>query len=110
MWKFLIICLVAVLLCGCTEFAGGFAAGAATATKLADGAQADFLEAYNAVLIETKELEEMKEMPLPVIRPEVVAAVGDIKDRAKDPITWVALASLLANAFAGGKILNKKNE
>ena len=38
----------------------------------------------------------------------MIEAVGSLKGREKDPVTWVALLSLLANAgIAGGKL--KKN-
>jgi len=36
-----------------------------------------------------------------------VAAIESLKGREKDPVMWIALASLLANAFVGGKYIGK---
>ena len=42
------------------------------------------------------------------IKPEAVAAIESLKGREKDPMTWFALVSLLANGIWAGRTIEKK--
>jgi len=106
----LTICLivVAAILSGCTEYAAGFGSGATAMKIMNDEAQENFIAAVNELNATTALLEgEVDSIVMPSIKPETTAAIKSLKGREKDPVTWIALASLLTNAFVGGKYVRK---
>jgi len=97
----MLIVMLAVCLCcvGCLqEFGAGVATGVVAAEKLSEDAQNRFIEAVNAMNEETAKLNANVD----------AEALQSLKGREKDPVTWIALASVLANAFLGGKAVGKK--
>lgn len=103
-----VLLLLVVGLAGCTEFAGGFTAGAAVMKKMANDSQEQFIEAVNELNKETAKLNAQKEAVENIevesfINPETIEAVQGLEEREKDPVTWIALTSVLANMFWGGK-------
>ena len=113
--KYVITLMCCVLLSGCTEFAGGFGAGAAAVSKIAEDSQKRFVEAVNELNDETARLNAGREAVESIdietfINPETIDAVNSLKGREKDPVTWVALASILANMFWGGKTYGAKKK
>jgi len=104
------ICLIvlAVALSGCTEYAAGFGSGATAMKIMSDEAQENFIAAVNELNAATALIEDgVDGIALPSVKPETTAAIESLKGREKDPVTWVALASLLTNAFMGGKYVRK---
>ena len=114
--RILTICLVGVLAlagCGEGEFAGGFVTGLAAMEKMAEDAQDKFIVAVNELNAETAEINAKIEAVEAIevkdfIKPETIAAIESAKSRTKDPVVWVALVSILANAFLGGKATERK--
>ena len=94
---------------GCTEFAAGFGTGAVAMEKLKNDAEDAFIVAVNELNAETRRLNEGTEAAREVVlvKPETLAAFENVKDRAKDPMTWIAFVSVLANAFGVGKYIKK---
>ena len=105
----LTICLC-LLVAGCEEYAGGIVTGAAAYKKLMEDAEARALNVINEVNAKTAELEAQKEIleETGLVSPEMKEAIESLKGREKDPVTWVALASVLANMFWGGATYGKK--
>ena len=107
----LTICMAAIMLvsAGCTEFAAGFGTGAVAMEKLKNDAEDAFIVAVNELNAESRRLEEgaaaAKGMVL--VKPETLAAFEKVRDRAKEPITWALLASVLTNAFGIGRYIKK---
>lgn len=105
------ICLIvlAVVLSGCAEYATGFGSGVATMKIMSDEAQENFIAAVNELNATTALIEgEVEGIALPTVKPETIAAIESLKGRKEDPITWIAFASLLANAFWGGSAYKRK--
>ena len=99
------ICLIvlAVVVSGCAEYAAGFGSGGAAMKIMSDEAQERFIAAVNEWNATTALIEGGVEgISLPTVKPETIAAAESLKGREKDPVTWVALASILGNAFWGG--------
>lgn len=114
-WLLTILTSVVLSLCvaGCGEpFAGGFVAGVASYEDLAGKAQDDFVEAVNALNAETTKINNNVDNieGSILVKPETLEAVKGLKGREKDPVTWVALASILANAFWGGKTVGSRKQ
>ncbi len=106
----LTICLIvlAAALSGCAEYAAGFGSGATAMKIMSDEAQDNFIAAVNELNATTALIEgEVDGIALPSVKPETVAATESLKGRERDPVTWIALASLLANAFVGGRYVRK---
>ncbi len=112
-----IICIV-ILLVGFTLFlvtgcGGEFTAGVGTGVALqeiADQAQNDFIIAVNAMHERAGELNaglDAAEGAF-LIKPKTIEAFQSLKGREKDPVTWIALASVLINAFAGGRVYTNR--
>ena len=105
------ICLIvlAVILSGCgAEYGAGFGSGIAAMKIMSDEAQENFIAAVNELNATTALIEgEINGVALPIVKPETVVAIESLKGREKDPVTWIALASLLTNAFVGGKYVRK---
>ena len=102
----LVICLLlSCFVSGCVEFATGFGSGAAAATKLADEKQEEFLTAVIALNEETARINEMYDTVdgTMLLKPETIEAIEGLRGREKDPVSWIATASVLANMFWGGK-------
>lgn len=102
------IILLVFLMVGCEEYAATFSAGAAAGAALAENTQARFLETVNEVNKETARLNGYIESvntidPNGLVKPEVIEAYKSLRGREKDPVSWVALASVLANMFWGGQ-------
>jgi len=93
------------MIAGCSDFVTGAATGALAAQKLAEDAQTDFIEAVIAVNAETRELNAGLEE---LVKPETKQALESIKDKAKEPVWWIALASLLAGGSGVNLWKNKK--
>ena len=113
--KYLLLTIVLCLLvAGCgSEFAGGFASGAAAMKVMGDKAQDDFIIAVNELNTETARLNKQKGAvmaidPAVFIKPETKTAIGTLEKRAKDPVTWIALASMIATGFFGGKVHDRR--
>ena len=108
------ICLCLSLgVMGCVEeFAAGAATGAAAYGKMYENAQDRFIEAVNSLNEETAKINSGVagiEGTI-LIKPETLEAIKGLKGREKDPITWIALASVLANAVWGGRTLEKRKK
>ena len=103
---FFVITVVAVFsITGCIEpYSAGVGSGIAVMDKLSSNAQDKFI---TAILEINKKTDEFKAALAETegtmfIKPETLDAARGINARAKDPVTWVALVSMLANAFVGG--------
>jgi len=107
--KYLITILACLMLAGCgEEFAAGVGTGMVAMTQMSEDAQTRFIETVNALDAETArlnaEIRAVKDIDVDsFIKPETRAAIDSLKERGNDPITWVALASVLGNAFFGGQ-------
>ncbi len=104
--KTIAICvLLSCFLAGCAEYAGGFATGAAAMKKVMDDSQDRFFEAVDNLNEETAKINAgVKGIEGTIlVKPETLDAIKGLKGREKDPVTWIALASIFANAFFGGK-------
>lgn len=109
--KLMTICLIvlAAALSGCAEYATGFGSGAAAMKIMNDKAQEDFIAAVNELNATTALIKgEVEGIALPTVKPETTTAVESLRGREKDPVTWIALASILANAFWGGSAYAKR--
>ena len=102
----MVICM-AILLSGCTPVEQGTAV--VIATTFAE-AQVKATEALNAVNTETIRMNELADgmRGAVLLTPELAEAASKMKGREKDPVTWVAAASILANMFWGGKTYGKR--
>ena len=107
--------ILVILLClftaGCgEEFVAGFGSGVTAMGVMADDAEEKFINAVNELNAETKRINDNVDgiEGTILVRPETLEAIRNLKGREKDPITWIALVSILANAFIGGKMTNKK--
>ena len=99
-----------VILNGCSEpFTAGFGSGAAAMAAMADDAQTKFVEAVNDLNAETELINSSIEGidGSIFIKPEAVEAINSLKGREKDPVFWIGLASVLANAGLIGNKLSK---
>ena len=113
-----IVLTMLVLLCvaGCGEpLTQGFVAGVATEKALADTVQKDFVRAVNALNAKTQELDIKREAIRDIdmesfIKPETVEAFRSLEGRENDPLTWIALASVLGNIFWGGKAYGERKK
>ena len=107
--KYLITILACLMLAGCgEEFAAGVGTGMVAMTKMSEDAQTRFIETVNALDAETArlnaEIGAVQNIDVEAfIKPETRAAIDLLKERRNDPLTWVALASVLGNAFFGGQ-------
>lgn len=104
------ICLIvlAAILSGCMEYAAGFGSGATAMTIMNNEAQENFIAAVNELNETTALIEnQIDGIVLPSVKPEMTTAIASLRGREKDPVTWIALASLLTNAFMGGKYVRK---
>ena len=105
--------LAVLLLSGCEAFTAGAVTGAATMAELAAQVNRDAREAIAATTEEAERLNALREGMIAIgkntvlIEPETLEAIKGLKNRESDPLTYVALASIIANAFMGGKM--KKN-
>lgn len=115
--KWLCIGILLALACGgCgEEFMAGVGTGAIAAKKLSDDAQDRFIESVNALNKETTELntkvDAVKDIdPETFIRPETRDAIESLKERGDDPVTWLALASLLTSGFFGGQAYTNRKK
>jgi len=113
-----IYCIALLAIAGCgEEFATGFGSGTVATKVLVDDAQDKFIEAVAGLMAETENLntqiDAVKDIEVKdFVKPETIEAVENLKSREKDPVTYIALASILANVLWGGKTLGekKKNE
>ncbi len=111
--KLLLMIVLALSVAGCgEEFAAGLGTGVVTIKAMSDDAQERFLATVNEVNAETArlnaEIGAVKEIDINAfVKPETIAAFESLKGN-KDPMTWVALASVLGAAFFGGKVHEKK--
>ena len=107
--KYLIPILACLMLAGCgEEFAAGVGTGMVAMTKMSENVQTRFIETVNALDAETARLKTeigaVQNIDVGAfVKPETIAAIDSLKERGSDPITWVALASVLGGAFFGGQ-------
>lgn len=110
--KMILLLLVMVCLAstGCQEYAAGTATGATAMAALLEDSQNDFIEAVNALNEETAKINDaITEVEGAVlVKPETLEALEELKERGKDPITWIAAVSILANVFGIGRASTKK--
>ena len=112
--KYLLMCVLCLLVAGCgEEFAAGVASGVAAMKTVSEDAQDKFLVAVNELNAETERLKPEKAAvegitPEEFIRPETIEAFEGLKDRTKDPVTWMALFSLLGNGVWAGRAIEKR--
>ena len=113
-----LICVVfwagVIILCsGCGEeqaFIAGLGVGIAGMAEMAEDSQDEFVAAMNNIDALTAELNALAGSYEGLVKPETIAAIEKMKDRTKDPVAWIALASILGNAFLGGRGSKKKTE
>ena len=109
-WWLVMLCgiiLFMVYLAGCGQaesFAVGFGTGVVAMEQIASDSQEAFVEAVDTLDDETAKLNTL----IGTYEPRTAEAIEKLKDRSKDPITWIALASILGNAFWGGRASRKK--
>jgi hypothetical protein len=99
----LIILLVCVLgICGCgAEYAGGVATGVAL-REVAEKSENDLINEINRMNSETERINTAVD--------GIGGTIKGLKGREKDPVTWIALGSVLANMFWGGKSFGSKKK
>jgi hypothetical protein len=103
--KIIIVLIGLLTFSGCIDsFSGGVATGVAL-QELADRSQDELVIAIKAMDAEAERINNAVEgvEGSVLIRPETLDAVKGLKGREKDPVAWAALASILVNAFLGGK-------
>ena len=115
--KLLAICIILIMLVsisGCIEsFAAGVSTGVVAAEKISNDAQERFVESVNALNEETKKINTKIEAVEDIdvksfVKPETKETIVTLKNRAKDPVSWAALLSLLANGVWAGRTLEKR--
>jgi len=112
----IVVTLLTLFATGCAEeFVGGFAAGAAGMKVMADDAQEKFIEAVNELNAETERLNAeigvVKDIDIEAfVKPETIAAIDSLKEKGKDPILWIALASLLMGGTGVNLYKNRKTK
>ena len=112
--KYVLTCVLLLLVAGCgEEFAAGVASGVATAKAISDDSQDRFIAMAHELDAKTEEMRVTKEAvgslaPKDFIRPETIEAIEGLKDRTKDPVTWLALLSLLGNGVWAGRAVEKR--
>ena len=90
--------------CGEAEFVGGFASGVASMTRLSEETQNRFVDAINELEAETARINSLRDnLVVPVVKPATIRAAEKAYDRAKDPVSWIALASIVGNAVGIGR-------
>lgn len=102
----LMVCVIlAVGVAGCEE---AFVAGGIGAIVV--DAQDRFVESVNRLNEETAKINAgVNGIDGSIlIKPETLEAIRGLKGREKDPVTWIALASIVANAVWGGLTLEKR--
>ena len=115
----LIICLVAIALgglfvSGCVEQALWTTSGMVAMNEVANDSTERFLDAVNTLNTETNRINaavdsiETSINDSLAIKPETREAYDRLKGREKDPVTWVAAGSLIANAIMGGRASIRK--
>jgi len=114
--KTFLIILVLVLplsfINGCAEYTAGVGTGVGIMETLvldARSAEKDLVIGLNLLKDETTKIKEIASevKGTVLVQPETLEAIKDTKNRTEDPITWVALASILANVFLGGRTSKK---
>ena len=113
--KKLMVVLILVFCAGCgEEFAAGMATGVAAMKKMSDDAQNKFIVAVNELNTETERLNSeigaVKDIDIDsFIKPETRNAISSLEANKDNPMSWVALASMLAGGFFGGQsYVNRK--
>jgi hypothetical protein len=91
-----IMLYVSLACSGCgAEFSGGVATGAAL-SEIAHKAETDLIGTINAMNAETARYNE------------AIGTIKGLKGREKDPVIWLALASVIGNAVSIGRASKKK--
>ena len=109
--KYLLMCVPLLFVMGCgEEFAAGVATGAAAMETLSTDAQLDVIEAVNKLNAETERLNNATSEvgSAVVVKPGTLEAIESLKGREKDPVTWMALLSLLGNGVWAGRAIEKR--
>jgi hypothetical protein len=105
----ILVCLMLAMVAGCgEEFAAGVGTGMAAMSKMSEDAQTRFIETVNALDAETarlnSQIDAVQDIDIETfVNPETADAIKSLKDRKNNPVTWVALASVLGSAFFGGQ-------
>jgi len=109
------ILLITMVMIGLFVFSGcgeEFAAGMGTGAALVHDANAKVIEAVAELNARTEEINGTISSTgdMVVLKTDTIAAIRSLKGREKDPVTWVALASLLANTFVGGNAFSNRKK
>jgi len=108
--------LLCLLVAGCgEEFAAGVGTGMAAMAKMSEDAQIRFIETVNALDAETArlnaEIGAVKDIDVSAfVKPEAVAAIDSLKEKANDPTLWIALASILLGGTGVNLYKNSKGK
>lgn len=112
MKKITLLLIIILSLSGCLVLTSciEYVAGVGTGIGLAQTAQADLIKAVDSLDAKTLEINNELERVegLLVITPKEVEAIQSLKGREKDPVTWIAMVSILINVFAGGRIFTNR--
>ncbi len=84
------------------------ASGMAAMNEVSNDAQNRFLDAVNTLNEETNRINTAVGEIETSINPVATEAYETLKGREKDPVTWIAFASILGNAIMGGRASKKK--
>ena len=99
---------------GCVELALWTASGITAMNEVANDSTERFLDAVNTLNTETNRINtaidniETSIKESIAIKPQTREAYDKLKNRTKDPVTWVAAGSLIANAVLGGRASIKR--
>lgn len=111
----MLICALLMLgvLAGCNggePFVGGLVTGATGMKVWLDEKNEEFIAAVNEIDARTDEINSALELYDSEGKDEIMAAIAELKKRVdtKDPVVWVAIASVLANALWGGTAIGKR--
>lgn len=99
-----------ILVQGCTEgeLLAGVFGGVGSAKITSDQMQERFVKILNEFEVEVERLQTQKDTLSEIeIKKETKETIKKAKDRTKDPVTWIALLSVLANSWWGGRASTK---
>ena len=117
-----VLCVIALIIGGlffggCVEQALWTASGITAMNEVANDSTERFLDAVNTLNVETNRINTAVDnietaindsIVVNEIKPETWGAYDRLKGREKDPVTWVAAGSLIANAIMGGRASIRK--
>jgi len=107
-----------LLLSGCVEQAVWSASSMVAMNEVVNDSQERFLDAVNTLNTETNRINTAVDnietsindnIEVMTIKPETREAFDRLKGRERDPVAWVAVGSIIANAIMGGRASVKTN-